>query len=149
MVGKAICFYKIKLWSPQHRKDMDLLEWAQRRATKIVRGMEHLSYEERLRELSLFSLEKRRLQGDLIAPFQYLKGAYKKDEDKLFSRACCDRTRGNGFKLKEGRFRLDKRKKIFMMRVVKLWNRLSREVVDVASLETFKVRLDGALSNLI
>ena len=56
--------------------------------------------------------------------FQYLKGAYKKDGDKLFSRACCNRTRGNGFKLKEGRFRLDIRKKFFTMRVVKHWNGL-------------------------
>ncbi|KFQ73053.1 hypothetical protein N337_07120, partial [Phoenicopterus ruber ruber] len=55
----------------------------------------------------------------------------------------------NGFKLKEGRFRLDIRRKFFMMRVVKHWPRLPREVVDVPSLETFKARLDGALSNLI
>jgi len=97
----------------------------------------------------LFSLEKRRLQGDLIAAFQYLKWAYKKDGDRLFSRAYSNRTRGNGFKLKEGRFRLDTRKKFFTMRVVKHWNRLPREVVDAPSLETLKVRLDGALNNLV
>ncbi|KFQ69748.1 hypothetical protein N335_02739, partial [Phaethon lepturus] len=139
----------IQLWSPQHRKYMDLLERAQRRAIKMIRGMEHLSYEDRLRELGLFSLEKRRLQGDLTAAFQYLKGAYKKDEDRHFSKACCNRTRGNGFKLKEGRFRLDLRMKLFTVRVVIPWHSLPREVVDASSLEAFKVRLDGALSNLV
>ncbi|KFQ89830.1 hypothetical protein N337_06745, partial [Phoenicopterus ruber ruber] len=133
----------------QLKKDMDLVERVQRRVTKMIRGLEHLSYEDRLRELGLLSLEKRRLQGDPIVAFQYLKGAYKKDGEKLFSRACCDRTRGDGFKLKEGRFRLDIRKKFFTMRVVKHWHRLPREVVEAPSLETFKVRLDGALGNLI
>jgi len=73
----------------------------------MIRGLEHLCCEEMLRELGLFSLQKRRLWGDLLAAFQHLKGAYKKDGDRLFNRACSNRTRGNGFKLKEGRFRLD------------------------------------------
>jgi len=139
----------VQLWSPKRKKDMDVLERFQRWATKMIRGLEYLSYKDRLRELGMFSLEKRRLQGDLIAAFQYLKGAYRKDGDGLVTRACSDRTRGNGCKLKEGRFRLDIRKKFFTMRVVKHWNRLPREAVDAPFLAAFKARLDGALSNLV
>jgi len=100
-------------------------------------------------ELGLFSLEKRRLQGHLTAAFQYLTGDLRKDGENIFSRACCNRTRSNGFKLREGRYRLDRRKKFFTMRVVKHWNRFPREVVEATSLQTFKARLDGALSNLV
>ena len=67
--------------------------------------MEDLTYKDRLKELGLFILEKRRLQGYLISAFQYLKGDYKKEGDRFFSRICCDRTRGNCLKLKEGRLR--------------------------------------------
>lgn len=75
--------------------------------------------------------------------FQYLKGA------KLFNKTCCGRTRGNGFKVKGVRFRLDIRQHVFTMRMVRLWNRLSREVVDASSLETFKASLDCTLSDLL
>jgi len=115
----------------------------------MMQGLEPLCWEERLGELGLVSLGKRRLWGDLRAAWQYLKGAYKKDGDRLFSRAWSDRTRSNSFKLREGRFRLDIRKKCFVMRVVKPWHRLPREVVDAPSLETLKAGLDGALSSLI
>ncbi|KFQ26913.1 hypothetical protein N332_14924, partial [Mesitornis unicolor] len=138
----------IQLWSPQHKKDIEVLKRVQRRATKMIKGLEHLFYKGRLRELGLFSPEKRRLQGDLTATFQCLKGAYKKSREELFTRSCSNRTRGNGFKLEKGRFRLDIRKKFFNMRVVDHWNRLPRAVVEAPSLEIFKVRLDEALSSL-
>ena len=128
---------------------MDLLVHVHRRATEMIHGMEHPSYEERLTEMGLFSLEKRRLQDDLIVAFQYLKQHYRKEGDRLFSRICGDRTRGNGFKLKEGIFRLDIRNKSFNVRVVRHRNRLSRDVFGAPSLETFKVRLNQALGNVI
>jgi len=107
----------------------------------MIRGLEHLSWEERLRELGLFILEKRRLRGDLTAALQYPKGACRKDGENIFSRACCDRTRSNGFKLREGRSRLDIREKFFTIRVVKDCNRLPRGIVEATSLEPFKIKI--------
>jgi len=112
-------------------------------ATKMIRGLKHLSYEEKVRELGLFSLEQKRLWEDLIATFEYLKGTYKKAGEGLFTRVCSDRRRGNCFKVKEGRFRLDIRKKFFTLRVVRHWNSLPREAVDASSPEVSKARLEG------
>ena len=99
----------------------------------MIQGNEHLFYEDRLRELGLFNLEKRRLQGYLIAAFQYLKGSYRKEGDRLLSRVRGNRRRGDGFKLREGRFdngRLDTRKTSSTVSVVRQWNRLPSYVVD-------------------
>ena len=93
--------YCIQFWSPQHKKDIRLLKWVQRRATKLIGGLENLPYRNRLRELGLFITKMRRLQEDLTVTFQYLKEAYRRAGEGLFMRICSDRMRGNKFKLEE------------------------------------------------
>ena len=134
--------YCVQFWTPHYRKDVEALERVQRRFTRMFPGMEGRSYEERLRDLRLFSLERRRLRGDLIEVYKMIRGIDRVDGQRLFPRLEMASTRGHNFKVSGSRYRGDVRGRFFTQRVVREWNALPAMVVDSATLGTFKRLLD-------
>ena len=145
-LGRPHLEYCVQFWAPQFKKDEELLERVQRRATRMARGLEHLSYEERLRELGLFSLKKRRLRGDLTNISRV--GVRRMGPDS-FQWCPVTGQRDNGHKLKQRKFHLNMRKNFFSLRVTEPWPRLPREVVESPSLEIFRTRLYVVLCSLL
>ncbi|KAG8444342.1 hypothetical protein GDO86_009505 [Hymenochirus boettgeri] len=137
--------YAVQFWNPIYKRDILEIEAVQRRATKLIRGMEGLEYAERLEKLQLCTLEKRRLRGDMITVYKYINGPYNKLSGALFTNRTCQRTRGHPLRLEEKRFRLQARKGFFTVRTVKLWNFLPVDVVMAGSLVSFKKKLDEFL----
>ena len=132
----------VQCWSPYYKKDMDKLERVQRRVTKLIPRLRNKPYEERLSELNLFSLSKRRLRGDLIEVFKIIKGIENMDMGKYFTIDTSNTTRNNGYKIVGKRFQTNEAKYFFFNRVVNIWNSLPFNVVDCSTTEIFKKRLD-------
>ena len=134
--------YCVQAWCPYYHKDVDKLERVQRRVTKMIPCLRNKSYEERLKELDLFSLKHRRLRGDLIQAFKIIKGIDNMDCSKYFTIDSSNYTRGNGCKIVGKSFKSHESKNNFFHRVVNLWNGLPSDVINCNTVETFKSRLD-------
>ncbi len=134
--------YGMPACSPNLVADINLLERIQRLATRLVTGMRHLPYEERLQRLSLHSLQRRRLRDDLITAFKIFKGLLDIDPNLFFPPPARRGIRGHPFKVLQGASRLRKRGSAFSVRVVKYWNKLPASVVTAPSVNVFKKRLE-------
>jgi ribonuclease P/MRP protein subunit RPP40 len=141
--------YCVQAWSPYLRKDVQCLEKVQRLATRMISGCKGLSYDERLKKLDLFSLERRRVRGDLIEVFKIFKGISGLSVKDFFVTFDTGKvTRGHSMKVNKQFARLNIRANFFSHRVVNKWNKLPQEVVDSDTVKAFKVRLDRIWESL-
>ena len=138
--------YCVQCWSPYYKKDIEKLERVQRRVTKLIPRLRNKPYEDRLKELNLFSLSKRRLRGDLIEVFKIVKGIENMNIEKYFTIDTSNTTRNNGCKIVGKRFQTHQAKYFFFNRIVNIWNGLPSNVIDCNTVETFKKRLDVYLA---
>ena len=145
---RPILDYCAPFWSPHLVKDIDLIEQVQRRFTKLISGCQNLTYQQRLTQLDLFSLEYRRKRGEIIETFKFVKFV-PGTAQILFSFSVSDRTRGHAHKMVKTRFRTNLGANTFSNRVVSTWNVLPSDVVECNGIESFKHSLDTVLKSLV
>jgi hypothetical protein len=133
--------YAMPAWSPYMEKDKKMIEKVQARATKLIPSLQHLSYEDRLSQLHLTTLEKRRQRGDLIQTYRIMNQIDKINPDTMFKNAEYQGTRGHTQKLAKTRPRLDIRKHFYSQRVVDSWNKMTESAVQAPTLLCFKQNL--------
>ena len=134
--------YCVQFWSPYYQKDIDKLERVQRRLTKMIPRLRNMPYEDRLKNLNLFSLSKRRMRGDLIEMFKIFKGFDNMNAENYFTLDQSVTRRRHDFKVIGKRFSSDEAKHFFFNRVVNVWNSLPSIVIESNTVATFKNRLD-------
>ena len=138
--------YCVQAWRPYLKKDINLIEKVQRRATRMIPALHKMPYELRLKELKLTTLETRRLRGDLIEVFKILKG-FEEVDSSYFFELTDTHLRGNSWKLYKSRFEKNWGKFAFTNRIIDEWNRLNDEVVSSNTIDNFKIKLDYYLKN--
>ena len=134
--------YCVQAWAPYFKKDIAVIEQVQRLATRMLPGMKHIPYEDRLDILGMFSMERRRLRGDLIETFKMLRGLSSFDGHGIFQVDSQTSTRGHPLKLKKPHVRLQTRANFFSIRVINAWNKLPESLVSLTSVNAFKRALD-------
>lgn len=145
---RPVLEYCAQVWAPYLRKDIDMLERVQRRATRMISGFEGKSYEERLKDLGMFSVERRFLRGDMIQVYKIFTSIDNIEVNKFFIIDSRRETRGHSKKIIKKACHLDIRKHSFSNRVVNFWNGLPREVVECNTLTAFKTGLDRYMDSL-
>jgi len=135
--------YCVQAWSPHLQKNKACLERVQRRATRMVKGLKKFTYETRLKRLGIYSLERRRLRGDLIETFKILTRRERIDSSKFFELSeTTSGLRCHSLKLYKQRCCTTDRQCFFSSKVINSWNRLPQDVIEATSVNMFKNRLD-------
>ena len=136
--------YCIQAVGPQAVKDLDLLEKVQRRASKLVKGLKHMPYPDRLKRLKMPTMKQRMQRGDLIEVYKIMTGKLCTKRDKFFTPSS-NTMRGHDLKIEKKRVEHQARLRFFSQRVVNSWNKLPNEVVSARTTKSFKAKLDEHL----